>query len=143
MTLIGTTVHVTPEGGSRVLTSDAAAHALDPSTQCTAEYAFIIRDPVSLTINQGDSSINYNDGDATGKANITSVVKTPDSGTSGDQTFIITVSFNTASFVKGDNLANKVKVNVTVTDEHGQTRDFSLEQRWYVWNYETIDLTGD
>jgi hypothetical protein len=53
------------------------------------------------------------------------------------------VAFDTSNFVKGDNNENNVNVSIIVRDPYDQAGVFDIDQKWYVWNYDTIDLDVD
>jgi hypothetical protein len=127
---VGTSVKLDDGETLKLVTSNP--FSVDPARNYEAEYVFVVNDPNNLqTPVAGDITL-------TGNATLVSQSKT---GSSGNQTFTVRVAFNTSNFVKGDN--NNVKVSMIVRDPYDQTAVFDLEQTWYVWNYETIDLGVD
>ena len=131
--LVGASV-VLHDGADATLVT-ATPFPVDPAHQYEAEFVFLMNDPNNLQSPiAGDITL-------TGSATLVSQVK--DAATSGNQTFTVRVAFDTSDFVKGDTNANEVKVVLVVRDPYGQEKTVELAQKWYVWDYETIELGVD
>uniref|UniRef100_A0A6C0LJW8 Cadherin domain-containing protein n=1 Tax=viral metagenome TaxID=1070528 RepID=A0A6C0LJW8_9ZZZZ len=129
---VGTSVILYDGESSKLVT--ASPFSVDPARNYDAEYVFVINDPNDLQAPvSGDITI-------TGNATLVSQTK---SGVAGNQTFTVRVAFDTSNFVKGDNNENNVNVSIIVRDPYDQAGVFDIDQKWYVWNYDTIDLDVD
>ena len=133
ITLMSSSVRLDPDNANILVTSNP--FSVDPGKVYEADYVFVMRD-----VNNLQSPVV---GDVTLTGNGTLVSITKDAATSGDQTFKARVSFDTTNFTKGDGDANEISIALIVKDPYGQAKSVSLAQKWYVWNYETIDPATD
>ena len=133
--LVGSSVVLHDVVTSAVTSVTANPFPVDPGHQYEAEYVFVMNDPNNL-----QSPVA---GDVTLTGNGTLVSQVKDATTTGNQTFTVRVAFDTSNFVQGDSNANEIKVDLIIRDPYGQQANVELAQKWYVWDYETIELGVD